>query len=50
MVITIVCVCGQHNEVRDEDLDCVWCVSCGTPLLQPAVVAGPRAPRVSIAS
>jgi hypothetical protein len=35
MFVTIVCVCGQHNSVHDEDLDRAMCVRCCSPLLQP---------------
>ncbi len=39
MFVTIVCVCGQHNSVHDEDLDRAMCVRCSCPLLQPAALA-----------
>ena len=43
MIVTIVCVCGQHNPVRDEELECCHCVRCGVALLQPlSLVAASR--------
>lgn len=37
MFVTIVCVCGQHNCVHDEDLDRAMCARCSSLLLQPPV-------------
>ena len=37
MFVTIVCVCGQHNSVHDEDLDRAMCVRCNCALLQPVM-------------
>ncbi|MBP7148628.1 MAG: hypothetical protein KBD01_13905 [Acidobacteria bacterium] len=36
MTITIVCTCGQHNGVSEDELDSARCWRCDRPLLKPA--------------
>ena len=35
MIVTIICACGQHNAVPDEELERAICNGCHSPLLRP---------------
>ena len=40
MTLTIVCVCGTHNNVSDAALETAVCQGCGQPLLRPGHAPG----------
>jgi hypothetical protein len=48
MTVTIVCVCGHHNAVPDEDLERASCGGCLAPLLRPAQAAEVRTQPVTL--
>ncbi len=48
MTVTIVCVCGHHNAVPDEDLERASCQGCLAPLLRPASLGAVRTHPVTL--